>query len=588
MGNAVLLDPYGGGTTVINDSDVATSDVADALMLTNPVIGAMVRWVAGTQPLQSDYMQGGGGWDGGDGGGGRVSRAGGLFERDRYVTPEKIMDQMRLAQAAVSDDIVDGFLESTESLAFSSVSMWSEDEDEQNIWNQIAADIDLDSRLREIWRELATVSQCYIAVWWGNKSYKVEGKTEKGNAKRKKFENLQVPLALGILDPLKVVPIGQMLFNRDQLAYVATPQEGEQFDVLLKDGKAAADDPIAAKLILGRHTPTKVEEIELQKAGVTDVRNLFLLNPAYVFRHTATRPGYRRFAELRMKSVFELLDMKHQLRQMERAHLIGAASFIVLIKKGTDQLPAKPAEILSLQGQVRSVARVPVIVGDHRLSVEIVTPKTDNTLRPERHNTLDGRLTARLYGMFVLGNYHAGGSSDDSVKLTRVVAAGMESRRHMIRRTLEKKLWQQVLDKNDALTSAPKLRFHPKRIALNFDNAWASFLMDIRDTGDLSRDTLLNEFDFSQDDEAVNRLREKESFDDIFQTQVPGAPANPALPAGPKPANDPTAPAQKRAGRRAGGRKNGGGAAPGSGQGQEPRKPRKLAADIEEDDDDGV
>lgn len=43
-----------------------------------------------------------------------------------------------------------------------------------------------------------------------------------------------------------------------------------------------------------------------------------------------------------MKSIFELLDLKQQLRQMDRAHLIGGSNFIVLMTMGDkDHYPAR-------------------------------------------------------------------------------------------------------------------------------------------------------------------------------------------------------------------------------------------------------
>ena len=125
-----------------------------------------------------------------------------------------------------------------------------------------------------------------------------------------------------------------------------------------------------------------------------------------------------------MKSIFELLDLKSQLRQMDRVHLIGGTNFIIVVTKGTDQHPAKPQEIANLQAQVRTVARLPVLVGDHRLQVEIVTPKMDMTLKAERYNSIDSRITGRLYLTMVSGAYQAGTTGDDSIKLTKVIAAG--------------------------------------------------------------------------------------------------------------------------------------------------------------------
>jgi hypothetical protein len=326
------------------------------------------------------------------------------------------------------------------------------------------------------------------------------------------------------------------------------------------------------------------------------------------FRHTATRPQYQPFATVRMKSIFELLDLKSQLRQMDRAHLIGGTNFIIVVTKGTDQLPAKPQEIANLQSQVRTVARLPVLVGDHRLHVEIITPKLDNTLKAERYNAIDSRISSRLYLTMVSGAYQSGTTGDDSIKLTKVIARGLESRRHMLRRTLEKQLFGPLFMSNEVLTTQPKLEFHPKNIALDFDPNFASFLLDLRASSELSRETLLSQFDMDEADEARLLEREREIYDDIFQTAIPfDAPQNnqqrtgqpqvnqdPNTPGktntdqsgkpstGPKnqpkdPASSTTPEGQRRAGRRAGGTKNGGGAAPGTGQGQAPRNPRRKS-----------
>jgi hypothetical protein len=92
-------------------------------------------------------------------------------------------------------------------------------------------------------------------------------------------------------------------------------------------------------------------------------------------------------------------------------------------------MPGKPAEIDQLKAQVQTVARVPIIVGDHRLSVEIVTPKTDMTLNAEKYAVIDARITTRLYQMFLVHSGSGGPRSDDSVKLAKVIARGLESRR---------------------------------------------------------------------------------------------------------------------------------------------------------------
>jgi hypothetical protein len=831
--------------------------------------------------------------------------------------------------------------------------------------------------MREVWRELNTVSQAYVAVWFGKKNYKVRGKSDAGVQRKRSFNDLTVPLGLTLLDPLKVVPCGNFLFGMEQLAYYADPTEKDVIDSWILGDDASGADPIVKRLILAKYEPDFRDRKEIGNLGV-DPNRLYVLNPKYVWRHTSTRPGFNRFASVRMKSIFEVLDLKHQLRQMDRAHLVGGplrvdqriptadgwkpigaaqvgdkvysvdgqltdiigvfpqgklpmyrvtftdgaevycdpshpwtvrdrsgrertirleqiiaeglwdsngpgkriarhripitqalnlperdlpldpyllgymlgdgsltqsipkitcaelddqpwrdvlpegvtvsqyenrpgfcpqyglkgsrwrynevteglrgcgvwgmvdedkfipdeylwassaqrwallqglcdsdghspkaggvefstiseklalgmvhlvqslggvakigvrkgvaiepgvfdiapccaekgeqkgykhvgegwcaycgepldgvatqerkqtrtlyrvwlslhqteapfrlsrkiqrwkprkvpyvrafakvervddaeavciktaredglfltegmvvthnTNFIVLIKKGTDKEPAKPAEIGALTEQVKVIGSTPLIVGDHRLNIEIVTPKTDNTLDAKRYQVVDSRISGRLYGMFLAQS----GEHDDALKLARVVAKGFESRRHMMRRSFMRNVIIPTYELNDALKAQPKIEFHPKRIQLDFDPALATYLLDLRDRGDLSRASILSEVDYDEADEALRRRVEKEKYDDVFAPPAPAlpAPVPGAVKAPAKPAPAPGAPNDpKRAGRSQGGNHNGGGSASGRGAGQAPRrgtpkdpvKPSKASEEFLDDVDD--
>lgn len=544
QGSEIMHDPEF-GSWVVNDTDVDSSEVIKALDGNAPEMAALMRWSQ------------------------NVQRQGGIFERDRYVDPSGVYAQMETARhASLNDDVVSGVIDSTESLAFGKVDFEAEDEDEENVWNQIAADLDLDARLREMWREEFTVSQVYVAIFWGRKTYKVQGRSEKGVSRKKTFSNLKVPMGMTILDPMKVVPVGNLMFGQERLAYIADRGEDDHIDQVIFGSEI---DSTISQLIEGKYEVTSRGERKalaeiLPETGGLD--RLYLMNKDNVFRHAATKPHYQRFADVRMKSIFELLDLKAQLRAMDRAHLLGGTNFIVLVTKGSDSIPARPEEIKNLQAQVRTVARVPVIVGDHRLKVEIVTPKLDQTLSPDRYNGLDARITSRLYQMFMTGNFSAGAKGDDSIKLARVVARGLQARRHMLRRSIEAHLIKPTIEANEQFASHAKLLFHPKRVDLDFDPAFANYILDLRDRGDISRESVLDEVDFNQTDEARKREMEARKYDDIFtpvNVPVPGVTSNGGT-------VDP-----KVGGRRGGGLRNGGGAAPGTGQGQPPTDPRNTS-----------
>lgn len=533
-----------GEVSIVNTTGLSDQEVLSAMAEQNPEYAALTRWVRNTQG---------------------ASRKGSLIDRDRYVLPGSVYEEMQIAYMALEeDDVVSGVADTTESLAFSRMSIDTEEPDETDIWNQIMEDIDLDSRLREMWREEFIVSQFVVATWWGTKSYKVRGSTESGNRRRKQFNNLHVPVGMTILDPLKIVPVGNLLFGQERLAYAADKGEYDMFKAVI-DGLRPPDQVIS-QLMLQEYIPDEVESRILAEEGLPHTR-LFLLNPANVWRHTATKSQYQRFASVRVKSVFELLDLKRQLRALDRSILIGSTNYLLLVKKGSDQLPAHPKEIAGLQSQVRQLARVPVIVGDHRLSVEIVTPKNDNTLEPEKYNGIDSRITSRLFQLFSTGAYSSGSGKDDSIKLARFVSRGLESRRHLIRKSVEKKILIPTYQANSQFTQQPNLRFHPKRVALDFDSTYATFLLDLRDRGDLSRESILEEVEFNQDVEFRRRKSEREHYDDVFQTTTPWGSNSDGEPVDPK-----------SAGRNRGGNRNGGG------NNNAPRRPYGDGDDNNEDD----
>lgn len=532
------------GVGVINYSDLDTDDVMTAALGQNRELAELVTWTRDTRS------------------GSARTRAGGLFDRDRFVCPDNPMDQMRTAIDAANDDVVASFLDASEAMAIRNLHCNVVDEDEEDIWDQILDGCDLEERLREVWREMATVSQAYVAVWYETKDISVRGTGETGVKRKRVFKGLTVPSGLTVLDPFKVIPVGNFLFGQETLTYFADPTERDVIDSYLLGDDASGADDIIKRLIVGKYEPDFRDRKEIGNLGV-DPNRLYILNPKYVWRITATRPGYQRFAGVRMNSVFEVLDLKHQLRQSDRATLIGASNFILLVKKGTDKEPAKQFEIASLQSNMRSVSKVPVIVGDHRLNIEIITPKTDNTLDTGRYTILDLRIMARLYGMFI----STATPRDDSLKLARVVSRGLESRRESIIKSFMRHLIMPTFNINPQLTAQPDLLVHPKRIALDFDPSLATYLLDLRDRGDLSRDSILSEIDYDEEVEFAKRKLEAEKYDDVFAPLAPLPGAAPAPAAGkPAPANP------KSAGRAKGGNHGkGGNGNVGRGAGQDPK-----------------
>lgn len=494
-----------------------------------------------------------------------------VFNRGKWGDNAKhihaVMSQC--AWAVENDDILSTLADVVEGLMWQKCRFELFDTDQQDMWNQWAKDVDLDSLLRQVGREVFKVSQLYVGLSWGRKVYhvreddiqetiqefedkkeerereeKVKARDEfiamnskqpgyieppeipeieqsgpgKGNRKRKKKFPVTVPTEVTIFDPTKIMPVGTLMFGRERFAYIATREEDEAFTEIFK-GEIA--DGTVLDMIEKKYEPSAADRAACGDIGV-DYSRLWLMRKDAVFRHTLTRAQYERYAPVRLKPILPLLEMKQHLRASDRATLIGNTNFIVVITKGTDKLPAKAAEIANLQEQAKVIARLPVLIGDHRLNVEIVSPAMDNTLIESRWETLDSRLVFKAlqtYSPVVQGGNGGGAGVSE---MSRVVARGLESRRHMIVRSLEKHIFQMILDKNEGvLDESPSLAFSPKRITLNFEADVLGQILKLRDRGDISRETMLEEIDYDQDVEVRRRARERVDYDRVFESQTP-------------------------------------------------------------------
>lgn len=463
----------------------------------------------------------------------------GLFSPGKYAAADNPYEMMRIAQvAAEDDDVVSTAIEVTEGLAIQSVTWEGGDNvDVADIFNQISEDLNLDGYIRKLWRELEIYSQCVTAALWHSKEFtpsrpRESGKTNKDGSRRvypaRKGHRLRVPRQLITLDPGKVVPIGVRLFGEDRLAWHATEDEAHVYS-----GGDLARDAVMLQMVKGRYRPTDAEAREFSDWGV-DVSSLLELDPKNVWRHCINRSDYEKFAPVRMKSVFRLLDMKQQLYAADRVALVGNANYILLVKVGDKDKPASNAEVSHTRESFRSMAKLPVVVADHRLVIEILTPAMDNTLKEERYNVIDRRIIARLLSSpsvpGSVGNAESGLQSK-----SRMMSRTLESRRKMIKRFIEKHLRDAIYDdpaNADVVAklgaTRPSLVFTPRNVQLDQDAHIISAIMAARQQNDLSRRTLLELLGYDENAE-WQRIQDAEERYEKWELAVPfNSPANDA------------------------------------------------------------
>lgn len=466
---------------------------------------------------------------------------GGLLERQMFSPPPNVYSEIRAAREAVrTDDVVSGVAEITEAFAFQGGKADSGDEDTNDVFNQWNALVDMDSVTRKFWREVYGVNQFACAVQWGTHDFELRGKPKVDESGRRsrpgrrssKYAGLKVPTKIAVLDPTCVLPVQSGPLGEESLLWSASDAEIRRFDEAEKDNDL---DPDMNNFFLGRYNPLPEEVARFKELGFGSTDRLLIMNPKYVTRFTGTKSDYDLFPDVRLKSVFDLLDLKRQLMIQDRVLLIGAANFIVLIKKGDEKQPATPAEMENLKDNYRVMAKLPIIISDHRLSIEIIAPKTDLVLNSEKYDLIDSRLLSRLLGTLSIGG--KGQRNETNVTMSYAVARNMENRRHMLRRFIEKTFYQAIVDENPGVfPEAPKYVYTPAKIALGFDQALGQLMQTLHETRNISRETMLEFVGLDQDTEALRKLLEKEQYDGkVFdQTLMPGQ-TDPSQPPGATP-----------------------------------------------------
>jgi hypothetical protein len=446
---------------------------------------------------------------------------GGMFDRQAYTPPNNPYDQIRTAKMAlIEDDVVGTVAEATEAIAFRGGLKWeAPDPDDADVFNQMAADLNLDDQIRTMWREAFATDQFVCAKLWGWSEYTVRGKTTKGNQRKKKYR-IWCPQRLVMLNSEHVVPLGIGPLRTDRLAWNANPADIVNFDAA---SRGDIIDPLMVQFFKGLYTPSDPERTEFQQWHIYGDR-LLEMDPAWVFRHCHTKPDYLKFPDLRLRSVFPLLDLKRQLRASDRAALIGAANYILLIRKGDKETPATQDEVNHLKQNYNFLAKLPVIITDHRLTIDVIAPKLDFVLKPEAYDVLDQKILTRTLSAFLPPKVR----TLDAPSWNDVICNSVQSRRHMIARTLEQEIARAVVNhpKNAGVFAPggrPSLVFTPRTVSVGTDDATMQALLALRTQREVSRDTILEHLGLDEATEAQRMELEDELYDDIFKTQIPFA-----------------------------------------------------------------
>ena len=439
-----------------------------------------------------------------------------MFTRESFTQPATRKAALASARLSTHDDVVASTIEFAESLALDQVTWESPDADVTKLWNSTAETSGLDQWVRESFWELSTTGVVTTAVWWGNSVHRPSG-TGPGGARARRAKSAIMPQRLVTLPTERIFRL-DTFWNTQKLLWIA--DDSDEVDLLL-----SADDPTMQRLVVGRYIPNLVEKLQISNAEL-DPQLCLLLDPKAVFQVKLPGQDYGNGFVTPMTRVLPWLEQKARLLDSDRASLIGAANYLMVFKLGTEERPGTQEEASMFQDQLVRIAKMPFIISDHRLQVEILSPDTTGVLNETKHAVVNARITAATLGL--PDNSMLPGDIDPEIA-ARMAMARMQSRRNMLAIGARAHIALPGMDLNGApLENAPSISFMPRQIPLVGVMAAMNSALAARSRGDLSRHSYLETLGYDHDVELGRVTEEDESgANDKFLSHTPfDSPAN--------------------------------------------------------------
>jgi hypothetical protein len=491
--------PEGHGAIIDNRTTLPDSVVQEAIMAQwTEVAGAQL---ATPTTFQLYATQGGGS----------------MLSRQPFRTPGNVFDEIRLARqmADTDDDIVSAIGQAIATAFGDGMENQHQDEKTLRLFNEVASGkvMNLDLALKEIYREYLIAGQfTTISLFTRRRlSFTPGGTSQKVNAQ------LAVPL-VGVLPSENIRVLSTDLFNNGELAYKTDDNALRQwldefFSPRTTEARRAAmrrDQPVLAALFTKRvEVPYNDSDMFIQG------QVLYGLNPRMVHRTTMPK-GAAAYPRPLLTSNFALLEAKRLLNIMDYSLLQGGTNYIVVAKQGSDALPAQQPEIDNLTEQVRHASRTGILVGDHRISIDIITPDLSELLNASKR-----MLIGRKLAMALLRIPEQVTSDADVAAEQTNTANTITSDRRDIKRHIEGFIYSEVVERNPTAFAqgSPSLWF-PKIILSGIKDFYDS-VVKARDRGDIPRKWAVELLGYDYEAGVAQRERERENGDD--ETMVPGS-----------------------------------------------------------------
>lgn len=440
-----------------------------------------------------------------------------MMARSKWQAPRNVIDEYRLAREfADRDDDVGSTMGAIMAAAYSEgYQNQHQDEIVEHVFAEMSEDIGLSHALHELHRELLITSQINSVHLFTRGSYDIRPES----LSRATNKSVAAPL-IGVLPAESIRVIGNDIFGNAQTAYVPSGDLAEWLREFWSPHTSPARkremrlaDPIAAALFTGV-VPMDWHDTDALTSGMI----LYTLNPSMVNRTTFAK-GAAKYPRPLLTRDFSLLEAKRLLNIMDHALLQGGTNFIVVAKKGSDQRPATQPELTNLKEVVRRASRSGVLIADHRVQLEIITPDLKELLNPLKRQMLGRKISQALLRVPEFGSDDTGQSVATFTELTQRV---ITDDRRLVVGHVQRHIWTDCMKRNATLFGrSDRPTIWTPKIILQGLQFWTDYLLKLYDRGDLPRKYMVTFGGFDYDAVKAQKEREIENDHDAIFTPPP-------------------------------------------------------------------
>lgn len=406
-----------------------------------------------------------------------------MMARSKWLPPRNVFEEMAIARDLVErdDDVAEAVGTIMGAAYAGEYDNQHDDEQVERAFGEMSEDIDLLAMMHELHRELLISSQITTVTLFTRASYDIRPE----NVTRVINRSMAVP-RVTVLPAERIRVVGDDLFGQGPLAYLPDGHLAMWLREFFSDGVSAAkkrelrmDNPVAAALFTGKVPPNFYEPMTLSFGS-----DLYFLNPSMAQRSTMAKGTWRYPRPLLTRNL-PLLEAKRLLNVMDHALLQGGINYIVVAKKGDEKKPATQPEIANLQALIQRASRSGVLIGDHRISLDIIQPDMQEMLNPDKRRMIGRKLSQALLRVPEFGSDETGAAVQTFTELAQAV---ITDDRNLIVGHIHRHIWTECMKRNADVfgRSDRPLIWMPKIILQGLD-FWSQYLLKLYDRGDLPR-----------------------------------------------------------------------------------------------------